>query len=1086
MKVKQICFRVIMMLVVGASQYVYAGEGIDLAGHWQFAIDRNDEGVNGKWYDKDFDGSIKLPGSMTEQGLGDDLSVATPWHSLIVDKAWYTHKRYEEYRQPGNIKLPWMLTPDKFYAGTAWYQRTIDVPRNWSGKRVVLNLERTHWVAQVWVNGIKAGMGDSLNTPNVFDVTEMIKPGAENKISIRINNKNVNNGVFLGISSHTITDNSQGSWHGMVGDISLNATDKVWIDDVQVYPDVTNKRAKIKITIGSISKDQAVGKIKIKAQCGWTKVPAKSVSFDKAGVVEIDYPMGDDVKLWDEFNPSLYTLSVEMSGKGFKQSRKIKFGMRQLSRMGKQIAVNGRPVSLRGTVDCTGFPLTGYPPTDIDSWRRIVGVCKDYGMNHIRFHSWCPPEAAFAAADELGVYLQVEAGGNQVWLGNADGPTEKWLMAETKRIIRNYGNHPSLIMLAHGNEAAGGEGVSSHPTSIWLNGYVAYFKKYDSRMLYSSSAGYPLAAENDFHNIYRPRIHFFNHNLGSRINALPPETITDYSEWVDGFPAPLVSHETGQWCAYPNLKEIPKYTGYAKAGDFEIVKESLQEKHMLDQADEFFMASGKLQVLCYKEEIESSLRTEQMGGFQILSLKDDHGYGNCLWGVLDAFYDKKDYVTAGQFRRFCNDVVPLAEMAKRYWMNNETFTADIEVSQFGAKDLKNQTVLWTLKADGKTIAKGQFSKNLDKSKLCNVGAIKADLSGIKKASKANLEISLEGTEYVNDWDIWVYPVKLPEVSSDVLIVKQLDTQTAEYLQQGKKVLLLADPVSVKGDEFGKVAIGFSSIFCNTSWTLMQAPHTLGILCDPADPMFADFPTEYNSNWQWWDIVSRSGAMILDGLPSNFRPKVQPIDTWHINRKLGLVFEAKVGKGKLVVCSIDLENDLDKRPVAKQFRYSLLKYMNSAKFVPSDALDIKQVAGLFEPVNLARQAAITSPDGIEYDSHNSVICDAGFAIDGNPATYWDKDDDKQDYRLRLDFKKPVDVTTVMISGWKHHDFAARDFDILCDDVLIKTVENAVYDQNKLIVNIPKVRCKSLELRITGCYGKSPAIREFEVYNHSIGF
>ncbi|MHC4963151.1 MAG: hypothetical protein ACYTGA_13695, partial [Planctomycetota bacterium] len=502
-------------------------------------------------------------------------------------------------------------------------------------------------------------------------------------------------------------------------------------------------------------------------------------------------------------------IRVELSGKGFQQSRQIKFGMRQLSRIGKQIAINGNAVHLRGTVDNAGFPLTGYPPTDRDSWRRIISVCKDYGMNHIRFHSWCPPEAAFAAADELGVYLQVEAGGNQLWLGNAEGATEKWLMAETRRILRSYGNHPSLIMLAHGNEAQGGEGVgSTHPTSVWLNDYVAYFKKYDSRVMYTSSAGYPLAVENDFHNIYRPRIHFWDHNLGSRINALPPETVTGYSDWVNQYPVPLVSHETGQWCAFPNLKEIPKYTGYAKAGNFEIVKESLEEKHMLDQADQFFMASGKLQVLCYKEEIESALRTPDFGGFQILSLSDDHGYGACLWGVLDAFYDEKPYITAKEFRRFCNDVVPLAKMQKRYWLNDEVFSADVDVSQFGSEDLIDQKIVWTLKSGGKIVDKGQFKSDLPKAKLSGVGTIKADLSKIKKASKANLQIGLAGTGYVNDWDIWVYPSKLKEVSSDIVVVSELNTQAIKGLEAGKKVLLLADPDSVKGDEFGKVAIAF--------------------------------------------------------------------------------------------------------------------------------------------------------------------------------------------------------------------------------------------------------------------------------------
>ncbi len=1076
-----------MTFTIGVSQVVCAGESIDLAGDWQFAIDRQDKGIENQWYNKEFDDSIPLPGSMAEHGFGDDLTVATPWSSLIVDKSWYTHARYEKYRQPGNIKLPWMLTPKKQYIGTAWYQRTVDIPQEWSGKRVVLNLERTHWDAQVWVNGTKAGRGDSLNTPNRFDVTNTVKPGGKNKISIRINNQNVNNGVFLGISSHTMTDNAQGSWHGIVGDISLETTDKVWLDDIQVYPDVANKQAKVKITIGNISKEQAAGTITIKANCGWTRVPAKTVSFDNAGLIEFDYPMGENVKLWDEFTPSLYTLTVELTGTSgnttVKESRQIQFGMRELGRVGKQIAVNGRPVSLRGTVDCTGFPLTGYPPTDIDSWKRIVGICKDYGLNHIRFHSWCPPEAAFTVADELGIYLQVEAGGNQVWLSTDNGATEKWLLAETKRIIRNYGNHPSLVMLAHGNEAAGGEGLSTHPTGIWLNNYVAYFKKYDSRMLYTSSAGYPLAAENDYHNIYKPRIQLFAANLTGRINALPPETITDYSDWVDGFPVPLVSHETGQWCAYPNLKELPKYSGYAKAGNFEIVKESLREKHMLDQADDFLMASGELQVLCYKEEVESALRTPGFGGFQVLSINDTHGYGGCLWGVLDAFYDKKDYVTAKEFRRFCNDVVPLAKMGKRYWLNNEIFTADIDVAQFGKNDLKKQKIVWTLNADSKTIAKGSFTKTLANARLCRIGTIQADLSTVKNATKANLEIKLAGTEYVNDWDIWVYPAALPAVQSDVVVVNELNRYAVKQLNEGRNVLLLADPSTVKGDEFGKVAIGFSSIFCNTSWTRMQAPHTLGILCDPKDPIFADFPTEYHSNWQWWELVSKSGAMIMDNLPPAFRPKVQPIDTWHINRKLGLVFEAKVGKGKLVVCSIDLETDLQTRPVARQFKYSLLKYMNSTVFAPKQALTASQLADLFAPLNLARQATASSPDGLEFDDHNNVICADAFAIDGNPGTYWDKDDDQETYRLRLDFKSPVDITTISITGWAHQDFAAKDFDIICDGKVIKSIEDAQYTQNKLIVTVPKTTCKSLELKITECYGQSPAIRELEVYNLS---
>ena len=154
--------------------------------------------------------------------------------------------------------------------------------------------------------------------------------------------------------------------------------------------------------------------------------------------------------------------------------------------------------------------------------------------------------------------------------------------------------------------------------------------------------------------------------MQSRVNAKPPETMTDYRDFVEQHKnAPVVSHEIGQWCVYPNLDEMTKYTGLLKARNFEIFQDQLERNGMLNQAHDFLMASGKLQALLYKEDIESALRTPGFGGFQLLDLHDFPGQGTALVGVLDPFWDSKGYITAEQYRRFAGPIVPLARLERR-------------------------------------------------------------------------------------------------------------------------------------------------------------------------------------------------------------------------------------------------------------------------------------------------------------------------------------------------------------------------------------------------------------------------------------
>jgi hypothetical protein len=410
---------------------------------------------------------------------------------------------------------------------------------------------------------------------------------------------------------------------------------------------------------------------------------------------------------------------------------------------------------------------------------------------------------------------------------------------------------------------------------------------------------------------------------------------------------PVVSHEIGQWCVYPNLEEIAKYDGPLKARNFEIFRDSLAASGMADQARDFLRASGKLQTLLYKEDIESALRTPGMGGFQLLDLHDFPGQGTALVGVLDPFWDSKGYVSPEEWSRFCGPTVPLARLVKRVFTTDETLTARLEVAHFGQAPLSKVRTSWRLVgADGRAVARGALApRDVPVDNGTALGDVSIRLSGFPAPSRYRLVVGLEGTRIENDWDVWIYPPSVVlDPPADVKVVSRMD-DALPALERGGRVLLLVPPTQVRGDELGPVALGFSSIFWNTAWTRRQAPHTLGVLCDPKHPALARFPTEAHSNWQWWYLVSRAGAMILDGLPNELRPTIQVIDDWFTNRRLGLLFEARVEGGRLLVCSIDLAGDLTLNPVARQMRHSLIQYAASPRFQPRVELTAEQVRGL---------------------------------------------------------------------------------------------------------------------------------------------
>jgi hypothetical protein len=929
MKTKLILIAILSVLLFSC-QKAAIQQKIDLSGTWQFAMDPSDNGIPEAWYNQVLTDSLTLPGSLTTNGKGDEITLTTPWIGQIVDSSFYKNHEYAKFREPGNIKIPFWLQPVKYYKGAAWYQKEVTIPEDWNDQSIELFLERCHWESRLWVDDKEVGMQNSLGTPHQYDLTNFLTPG-KHRLTLCIDNRVKD--FDPGVNSHSISDHTQSNWNGAIGQLYLEARPMVKIQNIQVFPDVQNKKIAVKVKVQNPSGNATSVKLNLQVTGTSQKKSADFELKEGENELEMNLGMGADVKLWNEFHPNVYSLQASLKDKTSGQTdiSTTTFGMREFKVSGKEILINGQPTFLRGTLECAIFPKTGYPATDIDEWIRIFDICRAHGLNHMRFHSWCPPKAAFDAADQTGFYLQVEASSwaNQSTTLGDGKPFDKYLYEESERMMAEYGNHPSFCMFVYGNEPGG---PNQHQ---FLTEFVNFWKNKDSRRIYTSGAGWPNLPVNDFLSDPAPRIQAWGQELKSIINGEAPRTNYDWSEYDAKFPQPIVSHEIGQWCVYPNFKEIAKYDGVLKARNFELFQETLKDHGMEQLADSFLLASGKLQALCYKADIEAALRTKDFGGFQLLDLHDFPGQGTALVGVLDPFWGEKGYISPEEYKRFCNSTVALARMKKLIFTNNETFEAEVEVAHYGDGPIAACIPEWKITdKTGKLIQSGKFAQtDIPMGNCFKLGDISTPLSSITTPEMLKLEITVSGLS--NSWDFWVYPAVRETISGEenIRVVQKLDAQTMQLLKNGGSVLLNLKKETLSKEMGGDIKIGFSSIFWNTAWTKGQAPHTLGVLVDPNHPALADFPTEYHSNYQWWDAMSHSGAINLTTLPADLKPIVRVIDDWVTNRPLALVFEAKVGKGKLLVSGIDLTSDLDKRPEAQQLLFSLKKYMDGGKFNP---------------------------------------------------------------------------------------------------------------------------------------------------------
>ena len=1015
-----------LQLILFCLVYIFASQPaqaypIPLDGYWRFELDHLDAGVQQQWFNRQLRTFIRLPGILQQSFYASDITTETPWVLSLYDRYWYLREDYKAYTERGRVKVPFLSQPQRHYLGAAWYQRDIDIPRNLFGRRILLTLERPHWETTVWVDDKKIGSDKSLVTPHIYDLGNVSI--GRHRLTIRVDNRMI---MPYRPDAHSVSDSVGATWNGIVGKIQIDDTSRVWIDDAQVFPNLAQHTMLIKVKIGNATGHSGQGTL----TAIWPEIGVVPVTWDEnGGTAEVEVPIRLEAEKWDEFHPKKLPLRLWLKGSDVDEYKDMTVGLRDFRTEGNQFILNGNPIIFRGTVNNGDFPFTGYPPTDLKSWQNLLELCKKWGLNHMRFHSWCPPEAAFEAADQVGFYLQPEPG---MWNEISPGtPMERMLYEETERMIRAYGNHPSFMLLSASNE----------PKGEWqesLSRWVDYYHKRDPRRLYASGTGH---TERDLENITAGTdylvVHRINHKMLRRESGWFGN---DFAASLAEIKIPVIAHEVGQWAAYPDYDIIEKFrNSHLQPGNLEIFRNSMAAHGLLGRNKEFAASSGRLQLQCYKEEIEANLRTPGLSGFQLLGLNDYLGQGTSFVGLLDAFWRAKSYVTAEEFKEFCNSTVPLARMSKLIYTNSERFEADIELAHFGTERMDNTLVLWRIddipmpKGDwpvrsyplGKNIPVGRVSASLVKASpgehRLTVTVGPADLfDSLTGKIRAGVDATKGTTYFENHWSFWVYPDTLPaELTGtqdcplsrdrDVFITRSWD-EAEKKLAKGGRVLFVPQPVDLDwtSPPLDRVPV-FWNRQMNPAWGRM-----LGLAIADSNA-FEFFPKQDYLDWSWATLISNVRAINLDDMPSKLSPALAAIDDWNRNYKLGIIFECAVGRdGKLLVSAIDITKDNDVNPVARQLRWSVLNYMASDCFQPSVPVAPGEMRSLlFDTRIMSKLGASARLNGAP----------AGAAIDGDPNTFASTGDQndpmRQQAELTITFPAPVTIAGAVLMPRQNH-------------------------------------------------------------------
>ena len=951
---------------------------ISLQGIWDFRFDTEKQGLVSHYELQDFNDTIELPTTVSEAKKG------------------VPHAKTET----GYLTDPYEMS------GYSWYRRTITLPfsdvTDIDGKQFELTLERTR-ISYVWVDGVFAGSFDSFIAQHSYNLTGFIK-NLTPTVTIMVSNTD-----YKVPGGHLTSPDTQTNWNGILGEISLTIRDGVKLGNIRTTGDFMNKSIHIHIPAQFASSSASPARFQVLPVLCHLKdfysktdnnipsdasfeelvdtlpIKEESQSYDvilNPGDNQFDFclNLSEAAKAWDEEEPYVYRLDISLS---LTESEVIAgdiasvfTGMRSFTSDGTNFCINGRKTFLRGKNEAMIFPLTGYAPMTVSCWLHVMKFSKNFGINHYRFHTCCPPEAAFIAADLLGIYMQPEI---PFW-GTFNGPEDEsynkeaqdFLEAEGFRMLESFSNHPSYCMMSMGNELWGNASA--------LNELIGKYKAFRPHILYTQGSNnfqwVPNIQPNDdfFSGVrftldrqIRGSYAMCDKPLG-HIQTAAPDTYFNYDEAIrpsyesaaaeissDGtveiqygtgvkrvklteaqaelIPSiPVVNHEIGQYETFPDFSEIEKYTGVLKPRNLIEFRRRLDAKGMLKQAHDFFVNSGALAVACYKNELEAALRSSYLAGFQILDIQDFSGQGTALVGVLNAFMENKGLITASDWRKFCSSAVLQAEFDSFIVTSGQTFSFVASLSYFCRESLSECKLICNLTDEDNIIIdtkSAQIPSTTENGRHI-LGNFSMQIPAIETPNALRLTIELEGTGIENSYKLWAYPAlsnNLPEGCRPAMHCNELPA----LAQHTKSCLLFLPKEENKSSIEGTYCTDFwcYPMFRSISLSMnKEVPvGTMGLLIQREHAALKDFPCESYTTPQWYSIVNASRSTILDD--TTILPIVQTIDNFDRNHRLGLLYEIYLSDHDLgvLVCTSDLPSLIqDCRPEAEALYRSLVSYL----------------------------------------------------------------------------------------------------------------------------------------------------------------
>lgn len=854
---------------------------------------------------------------------------------------------------PDQPDLTTRLTRVHTWEGEARFTRRVSLPEAHGGF-LLLEAERARQL-RLLVDGAEAPVfqAGTLSTPYIFDLSPWA--GREAELCLVSDNR------YLGwpreaiLGSSAATDETQTNWNGVLGYLRLRLEPELFVEHVWVLPgeqelavtvELCGKTGLLDTSAGdpwslALSCEAFASPVQTAVPLDGVPVPNGGPSIGRRTVALPPIPLASGVRRWDEYEGNLYEMTVCLSrGPAPCSEKTVRFGVRTFGAgPTKRLTINGRVFFLRGEANCCEFPETGHPPMTAEEWRQILSVYSSYGVNCMRFHSHCPPDAAFTAADELGILMQPELSQWDCKDAFGDACSDSYYRLELLSILRALANHPSFVMLTFGNElAAGEEGVQR------MNRLLDLARATDPTRLYANSSNYKYGAEgpdphSDFYtssNNKEAMIRATNSPLIGHLNQETPSAAHQYREAVSQALAvggPVFSFEVGQYEVLPDFEEIEAFRGVTRAENLRIFRSMAEEAGFLEDWPRRVEATGELSLLCYREEVEAVLRTPEMSGISLLGLQDFPGQGTALVGMLDSHLRPKAHPFADpkRFRSFFSDVVLLALLPAYTFTAGDSLCVPLKIANYGKSSL-SLSVSWSLSADGAPILEGAFPERVYENQgLREIGELRLTLP--ESASARALCLRITAGTFTASYPLWVYPTLPPcapspgphsvvsaRPGSRVLLAESLTDSLLEQLENGASVLLEPEPTP---ENFPASIPGqFSTDFWSVGTFAMQ-PGGMGLLIDTAHPVFERFPTGFHSDYQWWPMAG--GRPML--LPSEITPVVTVPDSVSRMRHMGLLFECSVGKGHLMVSSMGLSFKQE-YPQCRALLWSLLHYLDS--------------------------------------------------------------------------------------------------------------------------------------------------------------